>query len=200
MHLFIERGLRGGVAMLSKRFAEANNPYLQNYDNERPKNYLMYLGSYNLYALAMSQSLPTRDFQWMSDEDIRAFDVTSIPENGDDGYILSVDLHYPPHLHDQHNDYPLAPESLQIQLWMLSCYQKELLEKLGTKHMSATKLVPNRFYLALPKFAANLSLGMKLVKINKVLAFKQQPWLKPYIDFNTTKRKIAKNNFEKDFF
>ena len=105
----------------------------------------MYLDANNLYGWAMSQSLPTRDFQWMSDEDIRALDVTSIPENGEDGYILSVDLHYPPHLHDQHNDYPLAPESLQIQPWMLSSYQKELLENMGTKHMSATKLVPNLY-------------------------------------------------------
>ena len=205
MHLFIERGLRGGVAMISKRFAEANNPYLQNYDNKKPKNYLMYLDANNLYGWAMSQSLPTRDFQWMSDEDIHALDVTSIPENGDDGYILSVDLQYPPDLHDQHNDYPLAPESLQIQPWMLSSYQKELLENMGTKHMSATKLVPNLYdktdyVLHYRNLQQYLSLGMKLVKINKVLAFKQEPWLKPYIDFNTTKRKMAKNNFEKDFY
>ena len=205
MHLFIERGLRGGVAMISKRFAEANNPYLQHYDDERPKNYLMYLDTNNLYGWAMSQSLPTRGFQWTSDEDIRALDITSIPENGDDGCILSVDLQYPLHLHDQHNDYPLIPESLQIQPWMLSSYQKELLENMGTKHMSATKLVPNLYdktdyVLHYRNLQQYLSLGMKLVKINNVLAFKQEPWLKSYIDFNTTKRKMAKNNFKKEFY
>ena len=30
--------------------------------------------------------------------------------------------------------------------------------------------------------------------------FDQSPWLKQYIDFNTEKRKHAKNPFEKDFF
>ena len=45
-----------------------------------------------------------------------------------------------------------------------------------------------------------LPLGMKLVKIQKILKFKQSVCLHKYIDFKTDKRKNAANSFEKDIF
>lgn len=45
MHLFIEKGIRGGVAMISHRFAQANNKYLsETFNLEKPSSYIAYLG------------------------------------------------------------------------------------------------------------------------------------------------------------
>ena len=49
MHLFIERGMRGGILMVSKRYAKANNPLVEGYDPAEPKNYIIYLDANNLF-------------------------------------------------------------------------------------------------------------------------------------------------------
>ena len=66
MYLFVEKGLRGGISMVSHRHATANNRYMQNFDPSQPDSYLMYLDSNNLYGWAMSQPMPTGGFQWVS--------------------------------------------------------------------------------------------------------------------------------------
>ena len=41
-------------------------------------------------------------------------------KNSTDGYILEFDFEYPDELQELHNDYPLAPEKLEIIHNMLS--------------------------------------------------------------------------------
>ena len=36
-------------------------------------------------------------------------------QNAKNGWILEVDLEYPPELHEEHNSYPLAPEKKVVK-------------------------------------------------------------------------------------
>ena len=132
------------------------------------------------------------------------FDVNSINEKSEIGYFLEVDLEYPDELHELHNDYPLAPEKLVVTNDMLSKYCKKIADEYDIKVGDIRKLIPNlrnktKYGLHYRNLQLNLS-GMKLIKIHRVLKFKQSGWMKKYIDFNTEKRKNAANDFENDFF
>ena len=169
---------------------------MDEYDKAKESNHLIYLDANNLYGWAMSQPLPTHGFRWLTDEELHTLDITSIPENDEDGYIFSVDLHYPQHLHDLYNDYPLALESFTITTDMLSSYKRELLNEIGMTATQCQKLMPNLYdksdyVLHHRNLQLYLSLGMEVTKDHRVLSFKQSPWLKPYIAFNTDQRNLA---------
>ena len=202
-YLFIEKGSRGGISYISKRYAKANNKYISDYDSNKPATFITYSDKNNLYGWSMSEYLPYEEFEWL--ENVDEFDVNAIIEKSEIGYFLKIDLKYPNELHELHNDYPLAPERLAVTNDMPSKYCKEIADEYDIKVGDVKKQIPNlksktKYVLHYRNLQLYLFLGMKLTKIHRVLKFKQSDWMKKYIDFNTKKRKNAINDFEKDFF
>ena len=205
MFQFIEKGLRGGVSYIANRFSEANNKYMENFDENKPSKYIMYLDANNLYGWAMSQYLPTGNFKWLTKEQINKTNLANYSEEHDEGLLLEVDLDYPQELHDLHNDFPLAPEKLKVNKNMLSEYCQKISEKFNISSGQVHKLITmlgkkEKYALHYRNLQLYLSLGLKLKKVHRVLQFNQSPWLKKYIDFNTNKRTLSSNDFEKNFF
>ena len=62
-YLFIEKGLRGGISYIAKRYAEANNKYMNDYDPEKTSTFITSLDMNNLYGWGMSEYLPDEEFQ-----------------------------------------------------------------------------------------------------------------------------------------
>ena len=121
MHVFIEKGLRGGISYIAKRYSKANNKYMKDYDPKKPSKFITYLDMNNLYGRAMSGYLPYDGLK-----NVDGFDVNSVSEKSPIGQILEVDLEYPDELHALHNDYPLAPEKVAIPYDRLSDYCKKI--------------------------------------------------------------------------
>ena len=67
-YLFIEKGLRGGIFYIAKRYAKANNKYINDYEKKtkkKPSTFLSYLDMNNLYGWAVSKYLPYEGFKWL---------------------------------------------------------------------------------------------------------------------------------------
>ena len=78
IYLFIKKGTRGGISYIAKRYAKANNKYMNDYDQEKPSTFITYLDKNNSYGWAMSKHLPYGEFRWVKNFD--GFDVMSISE------------------------------------------------------------------------------------------------------------------------
>ncbi len=125
----------------------------------------------------MSKPLPYKNFKWMKEEELENWESKPC--------ILEVDLEYPEELHDDHNEYPLAPERLLIGK----------VEKLVPNLFNKTKYIVHHVNLKL-----YLRLGLKLTKIHRGVSFEEKDFMKSYIDLNTELRKKGTTNFEKDFY
>ena len=148
------------------------------FNPSEPSKYIQYLDANNLYGGAMSMKLPTHGFKWMNDKELLVW--RKFP------CILEVDLEYPDHLHDSHNDYPLAPEQITSKNKV-----EKLMPNLGNKE---------KYVVHYENLKQYLSLGLRLTRIRRGIKFVESEWLKPYIEMNTGLRTKDKNNFEKDFF
>ena len=178
MLLMFEKGIRGGISMISNRHGRANNKFMkEKFDSSQPSKFVPYLDANNLYGWAMMKPLPVGNFHWMTNEEL--WNWMDYP------CVLEVDLEYPEELHDFHNDYPLAPERIKINK----------VEKLIPTLLKKEKYVLHRENLKL-----YLSLGLKLKWIHRGIKFREKPWMKSYIELNTDLRTKGKNDFEKDFF
>ena len=169
MLLMVEKGIRGGISMISNRYGEANNKYMgDKFNFNEPSKYIQYLDANNLYGWAMSKPLPTHGFKWMKANELETWEVYPC--------ILEVDLEYPQSLHDLHSDYPLAPEQIEVNK------VKKLIPNLSNK---------KNYVIHYENLKQYLDLGLKLTRVHKGIKFEESRWLEKYISLNTSLRTIA---------
>ena len=134
----------------------------------------------------MSRKLPVNGFKWV--KRLPKFNkdfIKNYDENSNKGYIFEVDIENPKELSHLHKDLLFLPERKKIE----KC--KKLVCNIHNKenyvvHIRALKQALNH--------------GLILKKIQRVIQFNQEAFLKPYIDINSKLRKHGKNDFEKDLF
>jgi hypothetical protein len=195
---FLERGIRGGVSFINTRYLKT----IQRNRNEE----IHYIDANNLYGQAQTSKLPYNNYFWLSRKNYKNYDWLEIDTEGDIGYILEVDLHYPKRLHKSHDNFPLAPENIQIEYENLSPFAKKSLfqttqqKKFSDIKLSATFHDRKNYILHFKNLKLYLSLGLELLHVHRVLQFNQKAFIAPFIEKCTNERQKAKTKFEQDQF
>lgn len=101
--------------------------------------------------------------------------------------ILLVNLKYPQHLHNTHNDYPMCAEHI--------CNENIKIKKLVLSLNDKVHYVLHYRTLKMVK-----KYGLVIAGVGRKLKFNQSTWLKPFIDLNTSERINAHNEFEKNLY
>jgi len=201
MYEFVESSIRGGLSQISKRYAKANNKYMSSGYNEKiDDSYILYLDANNLYGYAMCEYLPKSGFKW-NEETWKKESILQLNDEGSTGYLFDVDLEYPIELHDLHNGYALASENSTVKKEWLSDWQQKDYKTSNIGKLITTFFEKKNYGINYRLLKLFLQLGLKLTKVNRVLQYDQEPFMKSYIMKNTTERaKKDATDFEKDFF
>jgi len=192
---FLEMGKRGGVSFINTRY----------FSSETLDGDIIYQDRNNLYGEAQMQKLPYKHFRWLNKEEIEDFDVSKIDLDGDKGYFVECDLHYPKRLHKSHSSLPLAPELLEVNFANLSPFIRSSIRKTEGTHYKDVKLMSTfhdklNYVCHAKNLQLYISLGLKLTGIHRVLEFTQTNLLAPYIEKTTAARQMATSKFEMDLF
>ena len=175
---FVQKGMRGGISSIITRYAKANNPYMgDKYDPSKETSYIQYLDANNLYGWAMSKPLPVGGFEWVFPKTLN--DVSDIP------CFVMCDLEIPDNLFDKFSELVPAPEKIVVNK----------VEKL------IPSLKPKREYVChINNLKQYVELGVVVTKIHKALKFREEAWMKSYIELNTELRRKATNDADSNMF
>ena len=212
MYRLFEKSIRGGISFCNVHFVEACNTYTDQLDIKDDEDVsLMYVDANNLYGAALSQKLPVGDFHIF--EDPEQIDWMSIDTEGMYGFLLEVDLEYPRDIHDATQWFPLAAENRDITHDMLTPDMREHLKLLNNirgydvdrEMVKAHKLVgtclnKSEYVVHFKVLKFYLQKGLKITKIHQCIRFIQEEIYKPFIDFNSSRRAQATNEFEKSYY
>ena len=198
--VLVEQAIRGGVSFVNNRHEKVEDLQQES---------ILYLDATNLYGFAQQMPLPIGNYKNVAPKDACKMNWRTMKSDQPVGFILEVDLKIPNHLHDYFDDLPIAPAHDVITYEKLSPYSqnthtiikgyKKAVKKTDLK-LTSTLEEKQRYMVHYLNLGFYLRHGAVLTNIHSCLAFSQEPYLKPYIDFLSKKRAEAKSEFKKRLF
>lgn len=194
---FFEQGIRGGYSIIHKQYSKANHKYLPSFDPNEESKFLKYWDM-NSYPSVMVEPMPVRDFRWGTQSEIDSIlEVCKEGEQSDGSKTLydeippctlSVDLKHNPKNFEKEKVFAMCPD---------------FYEDIGVKKLTHNLFDKKDYVVHHRTLKKYLSERMILDKVNKIVLYTEEAWMKEYIEFCVQKRKeaeLAGNDFYVSFW
>ena len=191
---FFRNSIRGGMSFIATRRAKSDYIDSDVKNCSKRMTHIRYIDGNNLYGSQMIFNLPTHDYRLEGKSFIKKIErklKNHVPiDMNERGMFLEVDLEYPEGIHNQHEDFPMAPERYIVKYNELSPLNQYLYRKMKTSdfftNYAEEKLIPTfhdrkNYVLHIQCLIFYLSQGMVLKRIHRIVSFQHRPFLKEYI-------------------
>ena len=163
--LLLENNIRGGISsVMGPRFIESN---------ENTK--LLYIDANNLYGWAMSQYLPTSEFEKLQPPEAYILeqiveDWRFIPDNNEFGYFIECDLEYPAEIKEKTENFPLCPYQTKADPNLFSEYMNKVKQPnyKPTEKLMCDLTNKYNYMMHYMMFKFYTQIGMKVTKIHTI--------------------------------
>ena len=160
---------------------------MEDFDKSQPSVFEDFFDVTSLYAGTMQQPLPFGNYKWRNDLTID--DILNADFFGGVGSIVEIDLEYPPHLHDHHNDLPLAPAKLPIKTEWLSDHAKSFRIPASRVAKLVEILFDKNFYIChFKNLKFYVGKGLTVKRLHRVVQFDQSCWFGIYISMENLRK------------
>ena len=200
--LLLEINIRGGISSVM------GDRHVQSDENKQ----ILYIDANLLYGWAMSQYLPTGEFEnisFLNTEGQQSCkylldqieeDLLEIPDDNEYGFFIECDLEYPVKIKEKKTFHCALIKKADPHLFTLYVNSVNQPNYKPTSKLMCDITNQTNYMTHYRVFKFYINMGMKVTKIHTIYRFKQSAWLAKYIDHNTQKRTQAKTNFEKDLY
>ena len=195
-YVLFKKLLRGGFVSLTRRYAKANNIELPDYNPQMHDTWIINVDWNSLYPSILVKNLPYDDFQTIDNpESFTVEKIMNLPigENADIGYVFEIDLEIPHSLRYLTDDFPLSlinADKIKPSAQSPLSGDKEFDEQ---RKLLAGHFDLEEYGLDLELLQFYLAMGVKIIKIHKIVSFKQKPLFKDYITHCIEQRRKYKN-------
>ena len=195
--LLPENNTRGGISSVM------GPRYIESVENTK----LLYINANILYGWAMSQYLPTSNFEKLcfpEEYELEQIvdDLRFIADDNEYGYFIECDLEYPAEIKETTENFPLCPYQTKTDPEFFTTYMNSVKQPNNkpTEKLMCDLTNKQKYMMHYRMFKFYTKLGMKVTKTHSLWRFKQSLWLERYIKQNNQKGTKAKTNLAKDLY